>query len=1113
MNVRALLLTAIFLAASRPVKLYSQAVGSIVGLVVDQAEAVLPNAKVTAVEKGTQFTRTATTSNAGTYTLSLLPVGTYSVRVEALGFQPKSVDVTLDVEQRREVNFILAVSGVETRVEVTGVAPTINTTTGTLGGLVNERQVVSLPLNGREITNLMLLQPGMQIETNSSGTFRDRATSGNGNRGTSGAGYMDGIDITNDELGGATFSNFNLDAIAEFRILQNNYSAEHGRGGGTIVEMVTKSGTNRPRGSLFEFVRNDVFDARNFFATSKPPFRRNEYGGAVGGPVWIPGVYNGKDKTFFFFQAASFRQRRADPVLFPVLTADERKGLVNITGRDGRPDQLRVPVAPEIAAILNKYPLPNSPGGSFGARTFLSTFSAPIDRDQYSARIDHRFSDKDSVFGRFSFSNNRIPITDVAAAALNPSFSNSRRSDWRNAGLTETHLFSGTLINQFRIGVTQTDEFNIPNLFDQTQSKFADGALQTYGTTGGGFDLKPLTLMYSDGVSWTKGRHTMNFGAEFRRVHASYFGSSVGGPNGFYQFASGTPLPVAIPSASGLNDLQPGSPSPNSLVSFMTGRSQFYQRSTSYPGFGPNGGGFAPFTMQRWHFNGWLQDDFRVTRSLTLNLGVRYEYNSVPVEVAGRLAGIVDSPAFLGPALFGQMVLNPSPIYQEDYRGWGPRVGFAWKAAPKTVLRGGFGIFTNMPLTQTADQQGFNFPFSGTSATPNLDFKLAPQPVSLPPIRELKGNIVPQNGDTHTIAPNTPVDLRPFGPLLTNLTTTNFQNGYTMSGNLTVEHELPFDTVLQVGYVMNNAVKLYASQWPNAYVGADPSLTPYSFTSPGLGEFQLTDNHAHSTYHSLQAVFRKQSPRAGLTFQTSYTYSKAIDNATTVFNSGGFAANSAQLQNDPTCWSCEKGRASFDFPQRVVVNFTYQPPLDRAAPLLPKRLSQGWMFLGIISDQSGFPFTITSPYGTKRYGVDQYSGVQVTRPNLIQNPTLKAPGQGPDEQFFSTEVINDARTFGQKFFSVPLDKLADGTTVQAAPGNLGRNTFRTAGFSNVDFSIIKDTRFTEQIQLQFRGEFFNLLNQHAFRVPVFRLAAPGFGVASSTVFDSRELQFGLRLVF
>ena len=912
-------------------------------------------------------------------------------------------------------------------------------------------------------------------------------------------------------MGGGQFANYNLDGIAEFRVLQNNYSAEYGRGSGTIVQLVTKAGTNQLHGSAFEFVRNDKFDARNFFDQKLAPFRRNEYGGTVGGPVWIPKLYNGKDRTFFFFQAASFRQRKARPVLFPVPTADERQGLVDIVGTDGLPDKLRVPVLSEVSDILNKYPQANNPNGPLGPRTFAGSYSAAIDRDQYSARIDHRFSEKDSLFARFSHSDNVIPNSSASRAILDPGFSNDLKNNWVNFGLTETHVIGSGLLNEFRFGAMLSDEVTIPKRFDVTEVDFADGALQSYGTSGGGFSLKPFTLSYRDGITWVKGRHTLNFGGEYRGVQASYFGSSIGGPNGIYTFGSGSTLPVAIPSVSGRNDLQPGDPSPNSLVSFMTGVSQFYQRSVSYPGYGPPGGGFAPFSMRRYHWSGWFQDDFRATRSLTLNIGLRYEYNSVPTETAGRLAGIVDAPDFLpDKSLFRQMVLNPQPIYREDYRGWGPRVGFAWKAVSKTVLRGGFGIFTNLPLSQTADQQGFNFPFSGTSATPNLNFTAAPRPLSQAPIRDLKGNIVPEGGDSKTVPPNTPIDLRPYGPLLTNVTTTNYHNGYTISGNFTIERELPWDFVLQTGYVFNNAVSLYGSQYPNMYVGADPSLTSYSTASPGLSEFQLTDNHAHSTYNSWQTALRRNIPKAGLTLQLSYTSSRAMDNATTVYN--GDNANSAVVQNDPTCWNCERSRASFDAPHRVVVNFTYQAPFDRWAPRMPKRLTQGWAFLGIITANSGFPFTVTTPYGTKRFGIDNYAG-GATRPDLIQTPSMKPAGQGPDEQFFSSEVINDGVNFGGKFFGVPLDSLADGTTVQAHPGNLGRNAFRNSGYSNLDFSVSKDTAITERIQVQFRSEFFNLLNQHAFSAPHAQLGDPGFGRATGTMFDPRELQFGLRLIF
>ena len=1099
--------------------LFSQAVGNISGVVTDARQATIPNATITVLEKATGFSRAATTSQSGAYSLPRLPVGNYAATAEAPGFEKSTAEFRLDVEQSRQVDFTLAVAGVATSVDVSATAVQVNTTNGMVGGLVEGRQVSNLPLNGRDIQNLMLMQPGQVPENNSSFSFQIN-TAGNGNRGTTGSSYLDGMDASDNELGGGQFGNFNLDAVAEFRVLQNNYSAEYGRGSGTIVSIASKTGTNELHGSAFEFLRNDKLDARNFFAPAVAPFRRNEYGLTVGGPIIVPKVYNGKNKTFFFFQFAGFRQRLAVPAIFAVPTEDERNGLVTVTPDVGAPYQLRVPVLPEVANILNKYPLPNNPNGALGPRTFQSTGSQAIDRDQYSGRLDQRFSDKDSFFFRYSLATNVFPNRDTNLAIIDPGFSNDLRNNWINSGFSETHLFSPNLINEVRVSGMQSIEQTIPKRFDVTSVSFADDALANYGTDGGGFSLAPFTMSYRDSVAWVHGKHTMNFGGEYRTVHSSYFGSSIGGPNGVYSFAAGSTLPVAVPSLDGRHNLNPGDPSPSSLVSFMTGISQFYQRSVSYPGFGPPGGGFAPFSMRRSHWAGWFQDDFKITRNLTLNLGLRYEYNSVPFETGNRLAGIVDGPNFLPDKnVFGRMVLNPQPIYREDYKGFGPRIGAAWSMRPRTVLRGGFAIFTNMPLSQTADQQGFNFPFSGTSAEPNLMFTPAPRPLSLPPIRDLSGNVVPGNGDSKSIPPNTPVDLTPYPGLLTNLTTTDYHNGYTISGNLTVEHEFGHDIVLQVGYVFNNAVSLYASQYPNGYVGADPSIAIYTAINPSLSEFQLTDNHGHSTYNSLQTVFRKSVPSAGLAFQLSYTYSKAIDNASTVYN--GDSANSGVVPNDPTCWRCEKARASFDVPHRVVANFSYAVPFDKLGPSLPKRLTQGWTFWGIATASSGFPFTVRTPFGSKRYGIDNYGGGTV-RPDLVSNPTLKEADQGPDEQFFSNEVIQDNarliqavannQSFTGKFFSVPLDTL-NGTTVQAHPGNLGRNTFRAAGYSNLDLSLAKDTRLFEQTLLQFRAEFFNILNQHVFSAPNRNLTSPGFGTATSTRFDPRQIQFGLRLVF
>jgi len=1101
-------------------RLYGQAVGNISGLVTDPGQAVIPGTTITAVQKGTNFTRTTVSASDGIYSLPRLPVGSYTVTAEASGFERSSTDIVLDVEQKRELNFTLAVKGVATQVEVQAIAPAINTTTGTIGGLVEGRQVANLPLNGRDITNLMLMQPGQIPENNSSFPFEIN-TSGNGNRGTTGASFLDGMDSSDNELGGGQFGNFNLDAVAEFRVLQNNYSAEYGKGAGTIVSIVSKTGTNDFHGSAFEFVRNDAFDARNFFAPSLAPFRRNEFGVTFGGPILIPKVYNGKNKTFFFFQYAGFRQRLATPVIFAVPTPDERNGLVTITPASGAPYTLKVPVLQDVSTILNKYPLPNNPNGSLGPHTFQSAYSQAVNRDQYSGRLDQRFSDKDSFFFRYSVATNRQPNQDPNEAIINTAFDNDLRNDWTNAGLSETHLFSNSLINELRISGMHSIEQTVPKVFDVTQVNFADGALYPYGTSGGGFSLAPFSMVYRDGVTWVKGRHTINFGAEHRTVHSSYFGSSIGGPNGVYTFAAGSPLPVAISSADGQHSLPAGSPSPSSLISFMTGISQFYQRSVSYPGFGPPGGGFAPFSMRRYNWAGWFQDDFKVTPKLTLNLGLRYEYNSVPYETNNRLAGIINDPNFLhDPKLYLRMVLNPQPIYREDYRGYAPRVGFAYRVMPKTVLRGGFAVFTNIPLSQTADQQGFNFPFSGTSAVPNLTFTAAPRPLTNVGLTDLNGNPLPAaNGTIRTVAPNTPINLAPFPGLLTNVTSNDYHNGYTLSGNFTIERELPWNTVVQAGYVFNNAVALYASQYPNGFVGGKDNPAIYTAVNPSLSEFQLTDNHAHSTYNSFQMTLRKNIPSAGLTFQLSYTHSKAIDNATTVYN--GDAANSGFVPENPFCWRCEKARASFDVPNRVVVNYSYQLPFEKMARGVPKRLTEGWTLWGIVTASSGFPFTVLTPFGSQEYGIDNYGGGTV-RPDLVSSPTLKPSGQGPEEQFFSnavladsaamTQAVNNNQSFFGQFFAVPIASL-NGSTVAAHPGDLGRNTFRSADYSNWDLSLAKDTRIVERLSMQFRAEFFNILNQHAFSAPNRVLTSPGFGVSTSTLFDPREIQLGLRLIF
>ncbi len=1103
------------LAFFAPSRIQAQAVGEILGTVTDPTGAVVPGAKVTAVEEATGLSRSTVSSGVGTYTLAQLPVGTYAVSAEAAGFKTAtSKGITLDVSQQRQVDFTLSLAGAQQTVEVSAAPPLLITTNGGLGGLVTGEQVQTLPLNGREITNLVMLQPGMNMETDLTGWLAPE-WAGNGNRGQTEVSTLDNIDTSDAEMGNVQFWNFNLDAIAEFKVLQNNYSAEYGQGGGTIVQLVSKTGTNQLHGSAFEFDRNSAFNVRNFFSPTVPPFQRNEFGATFGGPIK-------KDKTFFFGEYAGFRQRLGEPTLFLVPTALERQGVVTIPiGTQGQTETLNVPLNPIAKDILSRYPLPNQPNAPTGPRTFNTQFKVPRNNDQFSIRGDHTFSAKDSIFIRASYINNKQRETDPVAATENPLYASSIFNNPRNYAITETHIFSPTVLNTFSFGVNREVTGVVPGTQAFPQNIFTDGSLANFGPDT--FITKYVITQFipQDKITLTKGRHTLDLGGQFRRLWDNAFGVSVGGPNGIYQFTPGTPLNVAIPIVGG-GALPAGSLSPNSVVSFMLGQPGAYTRSTGMQGFSPPGSP-SPYGVRVWHLNLFMQDDIKVTSRLTVNLGLRYEYNSVPTEAANRLDAIVDDPKFGGGNLFRHLVLNPSPLYNPDHRSFAPRFGIAERLSNKTVLRGGFGVFTNVPPTVFPDQALVNFPYASFTSQANPPFSATPLPVSgIPVLLSLSGQPMPPNGDTHQIPPNTPVNLAPIaaffgggnpanGRILTNLTSMSYKNGYTMAGNVTVERELPGNMDLQVSYALNNAVGLYSSEWPNGYTGALPQYAPYTAVDAGIGEFQLTDNHAHSTYNALQVQLRRLSTQHGLQFQTSYTYSKTIDNASTVWN-GSSSSNSGTQPNNPLCTACEKSRSGFDFPQRFVMNFGYKLPFNRWQDA-PKRLTEGWQVLSIISAQSGFPFTVNSPYGTSQFGNDTYLGFQPTRPDLVQPATLSTAGQ---PQFFSNSVLSDGQSLSQQVFVTPGCPPPNPTpqcAAQTRPGSLGRNTFRTHSFSNVDFSLVRDTRITEGKTLQFRAEFFNLFNQHAFSVPGQVLGSPGFGVATATALAERQIQFGLRFIF
>ena len=463
--------------------------------------------------------------------------------------------------------------------------------------------------------------------------------------------------------------------------------------------------------------------------------------------------------------------------------------------------------------------------------------------------------------------------------------------------------------------------------------------------------------------------------------------------------------------------------------------------------------------------------------------------------------------------LFGHFVLNPQPLYRPDRLNLAPRFGFAFAVSNKTVVRGGAAIFTNFIPTTYADQAATDFPMSSYNTISNpTTYSLAPAPVSLPGLTSLSGAPMPPNGNPKEIPPNTPVNLTPIanvvGQLIGWWASPNLKNGYTETANLTVEQKLPGDMALQASFVTSTALNLFNSGNPNAYTGALPENTPYTNITPGLGEFDVTENQAISHYNALQVQLRKISPVHGMVFQANYTYASDLADADSVYSD--YDGSGGITPNDPTCIRCEYGRANSDLRHRFVANFTYSVPGRWG--FVPSPISKGWQLLGIYQIQTGFPFNVLEPYGSLQYGYDilegGYGGV---RPNVGAHVTKAPSGTA---QFFSSDVLNNLNTY---FPSPQVYSSIQGGNVQAAPGSLGRNTFTSPSWWNGDFSMIKNTQLFERLNMQFRAEFFNVFNHTQFATPYAVVGPPGtsFGYSTSTnpATSERQIQFGLRFTF
>lgn len=1112
--------------------LAQQSAGTISGTVSDQQDAVVPGARVQVRNTATNAAFTASTNERGFYTAPGLPVGDYEISVESEGFKRAvHTGVTLRVNQTAQVNVTLEVGGVTEIVEVTGEAPLVSASDATLGEVIERKRVSDLPLNGRNALALTLLTAGVISNagpTNSG--FGDRgiqlsAISINGSPNSMNANMLDGNNNTLSYVGEVGVPPA-VDAVEEFKVQSGTMSSEFGFTAGGAVNLVTRSGTNEIHGTAYEFLRNDKFDARNTFANTKLPLRYNQFGASVGGPII-------KDRTFGFFNWEEYRLRRSSPRIVSVPISEFRQGnfsqlktaagvaipiydpattranpsgsgqirdpFLNNIVPSGRFD----PVAPKV---IDFWPAPNR--APTNANTFSNNFqdaaASNVDWSQWNFKVDHRFSDNNSLFFRYSQARHQPAGNDFFT---DPTVGRDREDDQtnRNAVISDTHTFSPTLINNLRVGVMrQLFTFVTVNAFRDWPSKLGLPAIVPqeqmpqidfgFGTIGGGAVGTRASLNWDiqNMVTKISGNHTLKFGANYRDLYgANEQGAAL---SGIFSFGGLTTNPQST-AGTGSN-----------MAQFLLGATQSANidriLGNSWDGFG---------------LSFFVQDDWKVSRKLTLNLGMRYDFQKKPFE---RNDGHInfDPDCVLPNGLRGCTVFagvegQPRSFLDEDYNDFGPRLGFAYDVTGKgkTVFRGGYGIYypsifwrnflgdiTLFSNTTTS----YTTPTPGQAAFQLKDgFPFAP--VASPGASAGPGARLGQGVNITEPFPATPLTQQwnasiqhQIADWLFDVTYAGNKGNHFMAAGYNLQ-QLDPALRLQLGQSLNDRVpNPYAGMVPGGRGGAtitrEQSLEPFPYYN---GVSIRNPRYGNYISHQIQINVKKRISR-GLLIHAAFTGGKKISDS--LANPVDFGAveqvNENSFQNALYDRAAERAIDPTDVSRRLVLSGLYELPFGRGKAWDPqnaalRKIVGGWQLNTIGVMQSGIPLTVRGA-----------SNFQANRPNStgtsakIDNPT--------SERWFDTA----------QFINPP-----DFTF-----GNVGRTTpdVRHPGTVNWDFSLIKDTHIGERFNIQFRAEAFNFLNQVNYGLVNDNFAAGPDGRNSSATFgtttsarDARVIQFGLKLIF
>ncbi|HEX4947807.1 MAG TPA: TonB-dependent receptor [Blastocatellia bacterium] len=1116
---------------------------TIVGTITDPQGGVIPNATIKATNTETNTTTTTTSNESGLYTLPFLPVGKYQISVTATGLKTSLRDnLDLRVGDRIQLDFKMEVGAVSETVTISSSAPLLETATASRGQVIDEEKVRDLPLLGRNPFLLAALASGVQI-TSSQGSisFRPFDNGGmdnisiNGGRSRSNEFLIDGQPNTTTENNGIGALAFvpSPDAVQEFKVQSNTYDAQFGRTGGGTINVSLKSGTNKFHGSLFHFFRNDILNANSFQNNAarapRTAFRWNQPGVVFDGPVWIPGLYNGRDKTFFMFSWEKIISSLPSPVVRTVPTLEQRNGDFSKTVQsNGQPILIYDPLTttcvgntctrtpflnnvipasridPVAKKLLDYFPLPNQPGNAQGAQNFFNSPNARTDEyDQFSSRIDHNLSEKHKLSGRF-LRNNRHELRGLAGykREASPFFAHSRKNF--GGGMDVTSTLSPTLVSNFKINFIRHeftidqygDNFDITNLGFPTTLKnqlarqfFPGITMAEYDSMGGlGFG-NGSTYTFSDSSSFsetlnkTVGNHSLKFGGEVRFLRDNYIAptSSFGTFNFNRGFTQRNPL--AGDAASG-----------NSFASLLLG----YPASASVP---IN----ATFAFQHLYYGTFFQDDWRVSRKLTLNLGLRWDYESPTSERFNQLNAGFDktSPSPLqapGLQLKGGLLFvsedNRLP-YKRDLNNFGPRVGVAYQLNDKTVLRGGYGM-SYLPAFDPGTRLGFS--------------------VSTDYVASTDGNLKPAN----TLSNPYPNGLiRPSGSALG--LRTLIGQGFTFYDtdvkipknhqfSFGVQRELPWKMMLDVSYIGSRTRNLITSrsinevsatdlaqgaaylnaQVPNPMAGLIPSnaalngativrsqlLRPFpQFT--GLTQDRMTIGRAW--YNSAQVRLEKRLSN-GLHYLFSYTFSKNME-----------AVGYLNAQ-DPLGQLASVVTADHA-PHRMMISGGYDLPLFQNSGAMLRGIAGGWKLNVIGTFQSGLP--VGTPGGVF----------------LIGDPRLPE-GQQTWTRWFNTCTLTTtgARQNCASATETPVFQIQPAFTLRSH--SVRFSNIRTSRPPTFDISLFKTFRFKESLALQVRAEAFNFANTPWFGPPNLTATAATFGLTTlSQINDQRNVQLGMKLIF